>query len=213
MIVGDSISASPGCYKKYLLENLSTHGFSSFQFVGEYADECGGGVRHSAVGCTTSEDFTRATFTVRNCFPGQTFLGMSELVSVHTPDLVMLQLGVNDVWGGNAPIAPILDNYAMLVEQARAQNQNVVVVVAQIHRIVTDGCSNDASTTKAQELVNAIPAWAAGVSTADSPVLVADPGRIRGTAEGRWVTTRRCRMSPHPRGSRRNPPFRVCRSR
>ena len=174
MIVGDSISAGPGCYKKYLVNNLEDNGYSHFEFVGEYNDDCGGGVRHSAVSCTTSADYTQATFTVPNCFEDQTFPGMAELVSTHDPDLVLVQLGVNDVWSGNAPIDPILANYETLVEQARAHNRNVVVVVAQIHKIITDNCSNAASTTNAEKLVDAVPGWAERVNTAESPVFVAD---------------------------------------
>jgi lysophospholipase L1-like esterase len=99
---------------------------------------------------------------------------LKTLVSTHNPDLLLLQLGVNDVWGGSAPIAPILANYETLVQQARAHNPRIVVVVAQIHRIITDNCQNAASTTNAENLVKAVPAWAQGVSTAQSPVLVAD---------------------------------------
>ena len=34
MIVGDSISAGPGCYKKYLLQQLQAAGITNFEFVG-----------------------------------------------------------------------------------------------------------------------------------------------------------------------------------
>lgn len=174
MIVGDSISAGPGCYKKYLLQNLEENGYSRFEFVGEYSDDCGGGVRHSAVSCTTSDNYTEPTFTVPNCFPGEAFPGLATLVATHAPDLLLIQLGVNDVWSGSAPIEPILANYGELVEQARAENPTIVVVVAQIHKIITDNCSNAASTTNAEQLVNAVPTWAQGVSTEQSPVFVAD---------------------------------------
>ena len=174
MIVGDSISAGPGCYKKYLVQQLTMNAITNYEFVGEYTDDCGGGVRHSAVSCTTSANYTQPTFMLSNCFQGTTFKGMAELVAAHNPDLILVQLGVNDVWGGTAPIAPILANYETLVDQARAHNPNVVVMVAQIHKIITDNCMNMASTTKAQELVMAVPAWALGISTAQSPVLVAD---------------------------------------
>ena len=60
MIVGDSISAGPGCYKKYLLQYLTDNHYSKFQFVGEYSDDCGGVVRHSAVSCSTAEQYTHA---------------------------------------------------------------------------------------------------------------------------------------------------------
>jgi lysophospholipase L1-like esterase len=50
----------------------------------------------------------------------------------------------------------------------------VVVLVARIHKIITDNCTNTASTANAERLVLAIPAWAAGLGTPASPVLVAD---------------------------------------
>jgi len=173
MIVGDSISGAPGCYKKYLVEKLAANGITAYEFVGEYADMCGGNVRHSAVGCTTSAHYTQESFTV-SCTGGTPHPGMARLVATHNPDLVMIQLGVNDVAGGRAPIQPILNNYATLVGQARAHNPHVVVIVAQIHKIIADDCKNTSSTANAEALVNAIPAWAAGVSTNASPVLVAD---------------------------------------
>jgi lysophospholipase L1-like esterase len=173
MIVGDSISAGPGCYKKYLLKNLTDNGLTNYEFVGEYTDDCGGGVRHSAVGCTTSGQFAEETFTVPNC-NSKTYPGLATLVNTHNPDLILLQLGVNDVWSGTAPIEPILANYKTLIEQARAHNPRIAVVVAQIHKIITNNCQNTASTSNAERLVMAVPAWAKTVSTAESPVLVAD---------------------------------------
>lgn len=174
MIVGDSISAGPGCYKKYLDQQLKEGGITNYEFVGEYDDDCGGGIRHSAVSCTTSGQYTQPTFTVPNCFADRVFPGMAALVQKHNPDLILIQLGVNDVWSGNAPIEPILDNYATLIEQARAHNPRIVVVVAQIHKIITDTCANAASTTNAEDLVRAVPAWVVGMTTTDSPVFSAD---------------------------------------
>ena len=174
MIVGDSISAGPGCYKKYLVENLVKGGITNYEFVGAYADDCGGGVRHSAVSCSTTQNYTQESFTVPKCFGNRSFPGMAPLVRAYAPDLVMIELGVNDVWGGNAPIAPILANYTTLVNQARAQNPRIVVVVAQIQKIISDDCMNAKSTNNAKELVAAVPGWARAVSTPESPVFVAD---------------------------------------
>lgn len=173
MIVGDSISAGPGCYKKYLLQQLSQHGYTHFDFVGEYTDDCGGGVMHSAVSCSTAAQYTQATFTMPNCSQGKTFLGLSSLMPKHRPDLLMLQLGVNDVWGAK-PTAEILDNYRKLVEQARAQNPRIVLAVARIQKIRPDCGTDDSVQKRAEELVTAVPAWAAQLSTAQSPTFVAD---------------------------------------
>jgi hypothetical protein len=173
MIVGDSISAGPGCYKKYLLADLNTNGYSSFDFVGEYTDDCGGGVMHSARSCTTALDYTQPTFMLRADCGGGTFPGLSALMVTHHPDLLMLQLGVNDVWNGLATDA-ILANYSTLVEQARAANPNIVIEVAQIQQIRPTGADAEAVHTRAQQLIEAVPAWAQAASQAASPVFVAD---------------------------------------
>lgn len=173
MIVGDSISAGPGCYKKALLKELTDHGYTAFEFVGEYNDDCGGGVKHSAVSCSTAAQYTQASFMVSNCKPGVSFAGMAPLAAKYKPDLIMLQLGVNDVWG-NAPTATILNNYKTLVEQARAQNPQVALVVAQIQKIRPDCGTDDSVQKRAEQLVMAVPAWAKQLDTPQSPVFVAD---------------------------------------
>ena len=171
MIVGDKISEGPGCYKKFLLQDLKDNGYSSFEFVGEYTDDCGGGVMHSAVSCSTADQYTQASFTVPNC-TNKTYLGLASLAAKHKPDLLMIQLGVNDLWG-NRSVATILGSYAKLVEQARAQNPKIVLVLAQIQKIKPD-CSNDAVYALTESLVKAVPAWAAKQNQATSPVYVAD---------------------------------------
>ncbi len=173
MIVGDSISAGPGCYKKFLLAELNANGYSSFDFVGEYPDDCGGGVMHSARSCTTALDYTQPAFTLRADCGGGTFPGLSALMAAHGPDLLLLQLGVNDVWNGQ-PNDAILANYSMLLEQARAQNPSIVVGVAQIQQIRPAGPEGDVVFARAQQLVDAVPAWARTVSQESSPVFVAD---------------------------------------
>lgn len=173
MIVGDSISAGPGCYKKYLLQKLTENGYTQLEFVGQYNDDCGGGVKHSAVSCSTAAQYTQAMFMMPNCAQGTSFAGLSTLMPAHNPDLVMLQLGVNDVWG-NTPTATTLENYGKLVAQARAHNPNVALVVAQIQKIRPDCGDDDSVQKRAEELVMAVPAWAKAQSTAQSPVFVAD---------------------------------------
>ena len=173
MIVGDSISAGPGCYKKYLLQALTVNHYSNFQFVGEYSDDCGGVVRHSAVSCSTAEQYTHDTFMMSNCAVGTTFKGLSGLMTSQKPDLVMLQLGVNDVWG-NQSVNAILASYTTLVQQARAANPVVVLAVARIQKIRPNCDSDQTVTNRAQALESAVPAWAQQLSTASSPIFTAD---------------------------------------
>jgi lysophospholipase L1-like esterase len=173
MIVGDSISAGPGCYKKFLLQDLTDNHYSNFEFVGEYSDDCGSTVRHSAVSCSTAEQYTQAMFSMPNCQVGKSLPGMSTLVVTHNPDLVMLQLGVNDVWNSK-PTADILANYAKLIAQARAQNPHVALAVARIQKISPACSADDPVSKRAEELVNAVAAWAGTQSQPQSPVFVAD---------------------------------------
>jgi lysophospholipase L1-like esterase len=183
MIVGDSISAGPGCYKGYLERNLRENGITNYEFVGKYEDACGSDVRHSAVSCTTTAQYAALTFKVDEACK-QTdqkditdFPGMAALAEEYKPDLIMLQLGVNDVWNGDVDVAPILANYTTLVEQARRANPKVVVVVAQIQKVITQDCPADKQgpvNPSAEQLVQAVPAWAQTVSTEESKVLTAD---------------------------------------
>lgn len=66
-----------------------------------------------------------------------------------------MMLGTNDVWS-SIPTATILAAYTTLVGQMRAQNPNMLVLVAQITPMSPSGC-----TTCAQGVINlnaAIPA-------------------------------------------------------
>lgn len=173
LIIGDSISAGPGCYKKYLLADLNAAGFTNFDFVGEYTDDCGGGVMHGARSCSTAQQYTQPMFTLKADCGGTTWPGLSPLASKHQPDLIMLQLGVNDVWGGVA-VENVLASYTTLVGQARAVNPNVVLVVAQIQKIRPMDAGGDATFARTQQLIEAVPAWAATQSQPTSPVFVAD---------------------------------------
>ncbi len=159
--------------------NLKDNGITNYEFVGKYNDDCGDGIKHSAISCSTSSDYTKDTFVLANASCAQTpFDGMDKLVAEFSPDLIMLQLGVNDVWDANAQIQPVLDNYTTLVEQARAHNPNIVLVVAQIQKINTQQagtpCTASDFSPKAKELVDAVPAWAQAANTDVSPVFVAD---------------------------------------
>ena len=184
MIVGDSITAGPGCYKKYLLADLNSNGYTKFDFVGEYTDDCGGGVRHSARSCSTAAQYTQPTFTLKaGCDPTGPYPGLAPLVDKYRPDLLMIQLGVNDVWDGQSTDA-VLASYTTLLEQARAQNPNVVVAVAQIQQIrPTSDANPDAVFARAQQLTTAVPAWAQAQSQPQSPVFVADLWTNSNTAE------------------------------
>jgi len=76
-------------------------------------------------------------------------------LAISQPDIVMMQLGTNDVWS-SLSTSTILAAYTTLVGQMRAQNPKVLVLVAQITPMSPSGC-----TTCAQGVIDlnaAIPA-------------------------------------------------------
>lgn len=82
-----------------------------------------------------------------------------------------MMLGTNDVWNHLATTT-ILAAFTTLVGQMRAQNSKMVIIVAQITPMNPSGCSDCSAGVVA--LDNAIPAWAAGITTSQSPVTVVD---------------------------------------
>jgi hypothetical protein len=77
-----------------------------------------------------------------------------------------------DTWGGTITTATKLAAYTKLVGQMRASNPNMKIVVAQIIPMDPPGCTTCAPDVVA--LNNAIPGWAAGLTTVQSPIVVAD---------------------------------------
>lgn len=80
-------------------------------------------------------------------------------------------LGTNDVWSHIATNT-ILSAFTTLVGQIRAQNSKAVIIVAQILPMNPSGCSDCNAGVIA--LNNAIPGWASGITTSQSPVTVVD---------------------------------------
>jgi lysophospholipase L1-like esterase len=89
----------------------------------------------------------------------------------HPADVVLMHMGTNDVWNNKSP-QNILDAYTAILTRLRANNPNVVVLVAQITPFNPAGCSG--CLAGVQALNAAIPAWATQSSTVQSPVTVVD---------------------------------------
>jgi lysophospholipase L1-like esterase len=93
---------------------------------------------------------------------------LPEWLTVSQPDIVMMFLGTNDIWSGTMNTTTILAAYTTLVGQMKTQNPAMTITVAQITLMDPSGCSYCA-----QGVINlnaAIPAWAAGITTSQSPV-------------------------------------------
>jgi len=161
MPLGDSITGSPGCWRATLWQNLVDNGYSDIDFVGTLPDP----------GCGVTYDgdneghggYLATDIANNNQLPGW--------LSATTPDIVMMFLGTNDTWSSKGT-SVILDAFTILVDQMRSSNPNMKILVAQITPNNYSGC--DVCTPNIIDLNTAIPAWAAGLSTGQSPITVVD---------------------------------------
>jgi lysophospholipase L1-like esterase len=162
MPLGDSITAGPGCWRALLWDHLQRTGLTNIDFVGT---QQGGG-------CSVPFDidheghagFAATGIADQNQLPAW--------LAATSPDIVLMHLGTNDMWGGTISTDAILAAYSKLVDQMRANNPTMKIIVAQIIPMNPPSCA-----VCAQEVValdNALPAWAAGKTTAQSPITVVD---------------------------------------
>ena len=161
MPLGDSITGSPGCWRALLWQQLQQNGSSNIDMVGTLPPQgCsvpydGDNEGHGGALVTTVAD--------QNQLVGW-------LAATH-PDIVVMHFGTNDVWSGRST-DQILAAYSKLVDQMRASNAAMRILVAQIIPVAPSGCADCPTRTVA--LNNAIPAWAASKTTNQSPITVVD---------------------------------------
>ncbi|MEV1290198.1 cellulose binding domain-containing protein, partial [Micromonospora sp. NPDC049679] len=161
MPLGDSITGSPGCWRALLWNRLQNTGHTNIDFVGTLGPQ----------GCGQPYDgdneghggFLATNVANQNQLPGW--------LSATRPDIVLMHFGTNDVWS-NVPSATILGAYGALVDQMRASNPTMKIIVAQIIPLAPTSCAECGQ--RAVTLNNAIPAWAAGKTTRESPITVVD---------------------------------------
>ncbi|MFE9815912.1 GDSL-type esterase/lipase family protein [Streptomyces sp. NBC_00236] len=161
MPLGDSITGSPGCWRSLLWDQLENAGYTDIDFVGTL----------NAQSCALTHDadneghggFLATTTADQNLLPGW--------LAATAPDIVVMHFGTNDVWSSIAPDT-VLAAYTKLVGQMRAHNPAMKVLVAQIIPVNPSSCAECAARTVAFN--QRIPAWAQGITTAQSPVTVVD---------------------------------------
>ena len=162
MPLGDSITGSPGCWRALLWNELQDTGYTDIDFVGTLGPQ-GCGVPYDG----DNEGHGGALVTNvanQNQLPGW--------LSATNPDVVLMHFGTNDVWSGRST-GQILAAYDTLVDQMRANNPGMQVLVAQI--IPMDPNRSCPQCGDRVEALNAaIPGWAAGKSTQQSPITVVD---------------------------------------
>ncbi|GGK87441.1 SGNH hydrolase [Planomonospora parontospora subsp. parontospora] len=162
MALGDSITGSPGCWRALLWQRLQEAGLAaSVDFVGTLPPQ----------GCGFPYDgeneghggFLATNVADQNQLPAW--------LSATRPDIVMMHFGTNDAWS-NRSTATILAAYGRLVDQMRESNPDMKILVAQIIPMNPGSCGECGRRVAA--LNAAIPGWAAGKTTARSPVVVVD---------------------------------------
>jgi lysophospholipase L1-like esterase len=171
MPLGDSITQA-SCYRARLWQKLQQAGKTNFDFVGT----------QTSSGCGISgydpQHEGHGGYLVTN-LTGSMLGELRTWITTNTPDLVLFHFGTNDAWNNIAP-QTILSSFGTVVDELRARNPNVWVLVAQIipmNPVNTASCMTCACTAcggRVQTLNSMIPSWAASKSTAASPVLVVD---------------------------------------
>jgi lysophospholipase L1-like esterase len=165
MPLGDSITAGPGCWRAMLWHQLQTTGYTNIDFVGTQSD--GGGCNpgypydfdHEGHG-----GFSATGIADNNQLP--------PWLAAARPDIVLVHLGTNDMWGHYIATTTKLAAFTKLVGQMRASNPNVKIIVAQIIPMSAAACST--CPADIIEFNNALPDWAAGLTTAQSPITLVD---------------------------------------
>jgi len=118
MPLGDSITAGPGCWRAFLWHRLQTSGYTNIDFVGGVSD--GGGCNPGYAYDFDHEGhggYAATGIADNNQLP--------PWLAAARPDIVLMHLGTNDMWGGFIPTDTKLAAFTKLVGQMRAQNSNM----------------------------------------------------------------------------------------
>jgi lysophospholipase L1-like esterase len=161
MPLGDSITGSPGCWRAILWNKLQDGGYTHIDFVGTLSS--GGCGRHDG-DHEGHGGYLATNVATQGLLP--------DWLSTTNPDIIMMHFGTNDIWS-DIPALTILDTYDIVVDQMREHNPHVKILVAQIIPMDPDkscpGCDQ-----RVIALNDAIPGWASGKSTDQSPIIVVD---------------------------------------
>lgn len=163
LFLGDSITGSPGCWRADVWAAITDAGHDVDMVGIRDLDECGG-VRNAAgelwdpdhagiAGATTAAMFVR--------------IARDGLVKETAPDVVVMLLGTNDLWGRQSAEA-VLPQFQLLLDAIRADAPEAAVIVGTVLPLAENACTDCQPQIDA---VNAgLPAWAESASTAASPV-------------------------------------------
>ena len=165
MALGDSITGSPGCWRAILWNKVIAAGYTNFVPVGTLPP----------AGC--ANDVPNDYHEGHGGFLATGIANADQLpgwLAASTPNMVLMHLGTNDSFNAANTVDLILAAYTKLVGQMRASNPNMKILVAQIIPLYTATTQCTDCYQRVVALNNAIPGWAAGLTTAQSPIIVVD---------------------------------------
>ncbi|MGC9539080.1 GDSL-type esterase/lipase family protein [Streptomyces sp. UG1] len=161
MPLGDSITGSPGCWRALLWNRLQATGYTDIDFVGTLPPQ-GCGQAHDGDNEGHGGELV-TNVADQNLLPGR--------LAATLPDIVVMHFGTNDVWSSIAPDR-ILAAYSKLVQQMRASNPDMRILVAQLIPMNPSSCPGCAQ--RVVDFNARIPDWARATGTSRSPVTVVD---------------------------------------
>ena len=180
MPLGDGITVST-CMRAFLWKKLTDNAYPAFDFVG---------TRTSADACVPTEydknheghagyrvsDLLSAT-SLNTDTGGDPYTGSSADLAAwfdgRPADIVLMLFGSNDFLKTTSSAADVQNAYAAILTKLRGVNPRVTLFVGLLPPMKSSAC-NTSCASRRTDLNDAIPAWAASVSTADSRVIVVD---------------------------------------
>ena len=161
MPLGDSITGSPGCWRAILWNRLQDAGYTNIDFVGTLGPQ----------GCGQPYDGDNEGHGGALVTNVASQHQLPAWLAATRPDIVLMHFGTNDVWS-NRDTSTILAAYSTLVDQMRASNASMRILVAKIIPMAPSTCPECAQRVIA--LNSAIDGWAASKTTSQSPIVVVD---------------------------------------
>ena len=165
MPLGDSITAGPGCWRAYLWNLLRNNGYTNLDFVGSVSD--GGGC---SPGFTYDQNHEgHSGFAITGIADANQ---LPPWLTAAQPDVVVMHLGTNDMWGGWIPLDRKITALDKLITQMRAYKPGIRIVMAKIIPMDADGCTTCMGDVVAFN--DAAAQLAVSRSTSQSPIYVAN---------------------------------------
>ncbi|KAF2454370.1 SGNH hydrolase-type esterase domain-containing protein [Lineolata rhizophorae] len=180
MPFGDSITEIV-CWRGYLWEDLQDAGYTDVDFVGSMTTQNPDGCPMSGYDIDNEGHSGYLAIDIAN---------QNQLVQwlqQNPADIITMHLGTNDIVQGHN-VQEIIDAFTTLVEQMRDSNPSMKIIVAQIIPL-----SFNFGSATTESLNQAIPGWAEGMNSTESPIWVVD------MADG--YTTNDLRDGVHPNDS------------